>query len=324
MHKFWRSTTECLVASVALVSLTVACDRLHLNLASVALLFVIFVVLVSRAGSLASSIIASIVAALCLAYLAPPNFSFRVSDPLDMLAIAAFLVTSLVITRLMSRVQKQAEEALSHVSHRVIEAEENERQRMAKNLHEDVGQRLTLMAIEIERLGSDSSNSVRQLSQLKALHKQTLGILTDVKAVAHELHSPRLEYLGIEAVMTSFCREFGDHRGVEIHFRSEGLPSLVPPDIVLCLFRVLQEALHNAVQHSGAREFGVQLRATSDEIHLTVSDGGVGFNIETTRKAGGLGINRMRERLKLVKGELSFDSQPQKGTTIHARVPLSS
>ena len=111
---------------------------------------------------------------------------------------------------------------------------------------------------------------------------------------------------------------------MEIGFRSQGLPNLVPPDISLCLFRVLQAALHNAAEHSGVREFDVQLNGTSDEIHLTVRDCGVGFNLETAKTSRGLGLNHMQERLKLVKGSLSIDSQPTRGTTIHTRVPLNS
>jgi signal transduction histidine kinase len=123
--------------------------------------------------------------------------------------------------------------------------------------------------------------------------------------------------------MRSFCKEFGEQKRVEIGFRSQGLPNVVPPDISLCLFRVLQAALHNAAEHSGVREFDVQLNGTSDEIHLLVSDRGMGFNLGTTKTSPGLGLNHMRERLKLVKGSFSVDSQPKGGTTIHARVPLS-
>jgi signal transduction histidine kinase len=150
-----------------------------------------------------------------------------------------------------------------------------------------------------------------------------LEILTDVKALAHELHSPRLDYLGIEAVMSSFCKEFGERKRVGINFRSDGLPSAIPSEISLCLFRVLQEALHNAVQHSGVRQVDARLWGTSDQIQLTVSDFGVGFNLRTATEVGGLGLNRMRERLKLVKGNLSIDSRPKRGTTICARVPLN-
>jgi len=150
-----------------------------------------------------------------------------------------------------------------------------------------------------------------------------LEILTDVKALAHELYSPRLEYLGIAAVMSSFCKELGERKRVAINFRSDGLPSAIPPEISLCLFRVLQEALHNAVKHSGVRQVDARLWGTSDQIQLTVSDFGIGFNLGTAREVGALGINRMQERLKLVKGSLFIDSQAKRGTTIRARVPLS-
>jgi signal transduction histidine kinase len=321
MSVFWRSAVQSLVATVALVSLCSISYRLHLNLATVALLLMIVVVLVARLGSFFTSIFASIIAALCLAHIAPPAFSFRVDDPLDDVAVIAFLITSLIIARLMSTVRKQAEEALSSVSYRVIEAEEQERQKIAKELHENIGQRMTLLFLQIERLKRDSPHAADAHSQLDALLKQTSELLTDVKGLAHELYSPRLEYVGIAVVLSSFCRDFGAQKRVEIDFKSDGLHSSVPPDISLCLFRVLQDALHNAVKHSGVRQFDVQLKETSNEIHLTVSDCGVGFNLEAARKAGGLGFNHMQERLKLVKGSLSIDSQPKGGTTIHARVP---
>jgi signal transduction histidine kinase len=325
MHKYWRSAAQVLVASLALVSLTVVCYQLHLNLTTAALLFVIVVVLISRAGSLFLSIVSAIIATLCLLHLAPPALSFRVDDPLDDVAIAAFLITSLVIARLMNKVRSQAQEALSTVSYRVIEAEEQERQRIAKDLHEGIGQRLTLLVIEIERLATDSPDlTVDVASRMDAVRQETLQVLNDVKVLAHELYSPRLEYLGIAAVMRSFCKDLGEQKGIEIDFRADGLPGLVPPDISLCLFRVLQEALHNAVKHSGVKHLNVRLKAVSDEIHLTVNDNGLGFDLEAAREARGLGLNRMQERLKLVKGTLSVDSQDKRGTTIQARIPFTS
>jgi signal transduction histidine kinase len=324
MSVFSRSAAQCLAASVVLVSLCSISYRLHFNLATVALLLMIVVVLVARLGSFFSSVFASIIAVLCLAHIAPPAFSFRVDDPLDDVAVIAFLITSLIIARLMSTVRKQAEEALSSVSSRVIEAEEQERQRIAKDLHENIGQRVTMLYLQIEKLKRDSLNVADAHSQLDVLLKQSSEILTDVQASAHELYSPRLEYLGLAGVMSSYCRDFGAQKGVEINFKSDGLPSHVPTEIALCLFRVLQEALHNAVKHSGVRQFDARLWATSDEIHLTVGDCGVGFDLDTTSKARGLGLHRMQERLKLVKGSVFIDSQPQRGTTIHARVPLSS
>jgi signal transduction histidine kinase len=138
------------------------------------------------------------------------------------------------------------------------------------------------------------------------------------------LHSSRLEYLGLAPAISGFCKEFGEQQKVEIDFKIHDLPSTLPPDISLCLFRVLQEALHNSVKHSGVRHFEVRLWGTSDEIHLTVSDPGVSFDREAAKQSRGLGLISMEERLKLVNGTLSIESQPRRGTTIHARVPLRS
>jgi PAS domain S-box-containing protein len=221
--------------------------------------------------------------------------------------------------------RKRAEEALSRMSRRVIEAEERERNRIARDLHEDIGQRLALLAIGIEQLKNNlPSQTVELLDRMNTVWMETLKILTDVKASAHELYSPRLEYLGIAAVMNSFCAEFGERKKVEIDFRNHGLPGLVPPDISICLFRVLQEALHNGVKHSGVYKFEVCLWGTADEIHLKVSDSGAGFDLEVARKGRGLGLTRMEQRVKLVEGTFSIDSRPQPGTTIYARVPVSS
>ncbi len=322
MPKIWRTTAQCLVASLALVSLTVVCYRLHFNLAATALLLMIFVVLTARLGSFFSSIFASIIAALCLVYFAPPAFSFRVADPLDVVAIIAFFSTSFVVARLMTTVRSQAEVALSSVSYRVIEAEEQERQRIAYRLQEGVAQRLAALLLDLEQLSPDTLNAADVPSRIEVIVNQSSEILNEVVALAHELHFPSLDYFGIAETMRSLCREFGQQNGVEVDFKSDVLLSVVPPHTSLCLFRVLQEALRNAVKHSGARKFDVQLKETADEIHLTVSDSGLGFNAETVKTSKGLGLNHMAERLKLVKGSLSIDSQPMRGTAIRARVPL--
>jgi PAS domain S-box-containing protein len=221
--------------------------------------------------------------------------------------------------------RKLAEEALAAMRRSLIEAQEQERTRIARDLHDDTNQRLALLAIGIEQLKKDILNPTGEiLGLVDKLRKQTSEISSDIQALSHELHSPRLEYLGLVAAMRGFCKEFGEHQKVEIDFRSHDLPNPVPPDISLCLFRVLQEALHNSAKHSGARRFEVRLWGTSGEIHFTVSDSGTGFDLQTAMKSRGLGLTSMQERLQLVKGKFSIDSQPQRGTTIHARVPLNS
>jgi signal transduction histidine kinase len=156
------------------------------------------------------------------------------------------------------------------------------------------------------------------------LRKRSSEIATDIQSLSHELHSSKLQYLGIVVAMRSFCKEFGEQQKVEIDFATQDLLSPLPSDISLCLFRVLQEALHNSAKHSRVRQVEVRLWRTADEVHLTVSDAGAGFDSEAAKASRGLGLVSMEERLKLMKRTLSIASQLKRGTTIHARVPLSS
>ena len=219
--------------------------------------------------------------------------------------------------------RKLGEAALANVNGRLIEAQEQERARIARELHDDIGQRLALLAVELQQLREDSPKSSEFTGRIDELWKQTSGIATDIQSLSHELHSAKLEFLGIVPAMRGFCREFGAQQKVEIVFTSRDLPSPLSPDISLCLFRVLQEALHNSARHSGVQRFEVQLWGSSEEIHLTVKDSGAGFDTEAAKTRRGLGLISMEERLKLVNGALSIESKTQRGTTIHASVPLS-
>jgi len=208
------------------------------------------------------------------------------------------------------------------MSGRLIEAHEQERTRIGRDLHDDIVQRLALLAIELEGVQHDSAPELSR--RIDDLRKQATQIANDVQLLSHELHSSKLEYLGIVAAIKSFCKEYGERQKLEIDFKSHDLPAALPTDLSLSLFRVLQEALRNATKHSGVKSFEVKLWGTRDEIHLTVRDSGVGFHPEAARGGRGLGLVSMEERLRLVKGTLSIESQPALGTTIHARVPVSS
>lgn len=320
-----RAVAECLIAVPALISLTAISYRLDVNLPIASLLYVIVVVLVSRTGGFVSSIVASIVAALCLAHLAPPAHSFQVADPLDAIAVAAFLMTSVVIAGLVSNLRRMTEKVLSSVNRALIDAEEHERARIARDLHDDIGQRIALLAIRIDEISTDLRKpEVQVQTAIEELKTQTHELAIDIQGLAHALHVPKLEHLGLVATVRSFCNEFGGRHKVAIGFRSRDLPIVPPPDVSLSLFRVLQEALHNSVKHSGAQQFAVDLFEVSDTIHLFVRDLGFGFNVETAKKANGLGLVSMHERIRLVNGELSIESRPGRGTTIHACVPIAS
>jgi PAS domain S-box-containing protein len=220
--------------------------------------------------------------------------------------------------------RKLTEAALADVSRRLIEAQEQERNRIARELHDDIGQRLALLTVELDQLQRDPNDLREVRRRICELQKQAGEIATDIQTLSHELQSTKLEYLGPVAAMRDLCQELEEPTKMQIDFKSRDLPSRLPPDISLCLFRVLQEALHNAVKHSRAQQVEVRLWGASDEVHLTVSDLGIGFDSEAAKEKRGLGLVSMEERLKLVKGTISITSQPRSGTTIRARVPLSS
>ena len=215
--------------------------------------------------------------------------------------------------------RKQAEEAMSNVSRRLIEAQEQERIRIARDLHDDIGQRLALLALNLTGLTGGRLSRLRLHGQSADLQRQVADIAAGVQALSHELHSSRLELLGITAAMRHFCGEFATRQKATVDFESRDLPAHVSPDVSLCLFRILQEALHNAAKHSGVRRFEVRLWGAHGQVHLTVSDHGKGFDPDQARLGRGIGLVSMQERVKLVGGDLTIESGPQHGTTIHAR-----
>ncbi len=144
-----------------------------------------------------------------------------------------------------------------------------------------------------------------------------------MQSLSHELHSSKLEYLGVVAGIKSWCKESGERQKIHIEFRSD-VSSTLPSDIGLCLFRVLQEALHNAVKYSGLKSVEVQLSEQPNEAHLIIRDHGVGFDVETAMRGRGLGLTSMHERVRLVNGTISIESKPMAGTTIHVRVPFGA
>jgi len=217
---------------------------------------------------------------------------------------------------------KLAEEALSSVSGRLIEAHEEERTWIARELHDDINQRLALLAINLDHLKEELPPGSAELRRkIEDTSKQVSELVSDIHAMSHRLHSLKLDSLGLAAAAAGFCRELSDRQKVQIDFHSEGIPKKLPQGISLCLFRVLQEALQNATRHSGSRCFQVTLSRSSTEIQLTVQDSGIGFDPEAALRGPGLGLTSMKERVKLIGGELSLDTKPHRGTTVCVRVP---
>lgn len=220
--------------------------------------------------------------------------------------------------------QKLAHESLQKVSGQLIEAQEKERRRIARELHDDVSQKLALLTIQLQQAyGSLNGAHPETKEQLNEIRKHCAGISLDVQTLSHQLHSSKLDYLGLAPAMKGFCTELAKQHKLEVDFIDENVPSNLPADVSLSLFRVAQEALHNAVKYSGAKQFEVQLRGTTEEIQLVVSDAGAGFNMDEGKKGGGLGLVSMQERINLVKGRFHIESKPGQGTIIIASVPLN-
>lgn len=220
--------------------------------------------------------------------------------------------------------QKLAQEALEKLSGKLIDAQEQERSRIARELHDDISQRLALLSLNLERAysGSDISDS-RRNARILDIQRQCSEIAADVQALSHELHSSKLDHLGLVAAIRGFCAEFSKLKNVSVQFADENVPHPVPKEVSLCLFRVAQEALHNALKHSGSRNFAVSLRGTPSQVHLEVRDWGMGFKREDGWSRG-LGLVSMQERVHLVNGTFRIESQPDHGAAVIASVPVAA
>jgi PAS domain S-box-containing protein len=230
-------------------------------------------------------------------------------------AVGGILILTEDITR-----RKLMEEALSDLSRKLIESQEQERARIGRELHDDINQRLAMLSVELEQLQENPSEIQPRLQELR---RQMAEVSDDVQALSHDLHSSKLEYLGVVAGMKGWCKEFGERQRMDIGFKNDA-PGALPLEIGLSLFRVLQEALHNVIKHSGVRRVEVELREDASEIHLLISDSGKGFDVAAALRGKGLGLTSMRERVRLMSGTITIESTPMGGTVIHVRVPLES
>jgi PAS domain S-box-containing protein len=220
---------------------------------------------------------------------------------------------------------KMAEHTLSNIGRRLLEVQEAERARIARDLHDDIAQRLTVLLLMLDHLKTPPSEaSDQRADEIDAVMQHTQEICRDVQALARDLHAAKLHMLGLVRTTQAFCRDLGAQHHVQVDFSHESVPPTVAPDVALCVFRVAQEALRNAVQHSTARHITVTLRGSADTLQLSVQDAGRGFDPDVVARGEGLGLTSMQERMKLVGGQLSIASRVAQGTTIVASVPLRS
>jgi PAS domain S-box-containing protein len=219
---------------------------------------------------------------------------------------------------------KLSEMSLRELTGRLIHAQEEERCRIARELHDDISQRMALLQIGLEQFEHGEPGEMPyNREQLHNLAQVASEVSSDLHSLSHQLHPARLDLQGLVAATGGFCRELASQHEVQIKFLHHDVPDQIPMEVALCVFRIVQEALRNVVKHSKTPEANVELSGNGQEIDLCISDSGVGFNPESVHRTGGLGLISMRERLRLIGGRLTVESEPLHGTRIRVRVPLS-
>jgi signal transduction histidine kinase len=214
---------------------------------------------------------------------------------------------------------KRAQELNRALAGRLIVSQEEERQRIARELHDDLGQRLALLNVDVEQM-ADELQIPR--TQLEHLSSQVEEIALNLSHLSHDLHPSRLRTLGLVESVRVLCDEISEQRRVTVRFSADELPGPVDPAVALCLYRITQEALRNVAKHSQAGHASVHLSCEGNDVQLQIADSGAGFDPFAVGQAG-LGLVSMRERVSILKGHIAVDASPGCGTRISVRVPLT-
>jgi PAS domain S-box-containing protein len=221
--------------------------------------------------------------------------------------------------------QKQAELERTELSRRLMTAQEAERTRIARELHDGIGQALAVLGIQMQsasqpaalRLGKKNPGLQELCGKLKEIGNQ-------VSRLSHQLHSSELEFLGLAVAVKGLCREFSEQYHIKVECACSDIPEGLDNDVALCFLRIVQEALHNVAKHSRASKVRVEVSGGANDLTLAISDDGVGFEMSNMRKTAGLGMVSMRERMHLIGGEFTIVSKPGGGTKIQAQAPLAT
>lgn len=218
--------------------------------------------------------------------------------------------------------ERKSQEALAALTGKLITAQEEERRRIARELHDDVGQRIALMANDLYRLRNVPDSS---------LHKTMLRLLGEVNSIAdcirnvsHNLHPPGLDLLPLPIVLRSYFDEFMERTSVQVAFEADNVPAGLTQGVKLCLYRVVQESFQNIAKHSRADEAEVKLTGDVEGLTLVIKDHGKGFDLAQHSVAMGLGLTSMRERVAAIGGTITIKSAPAQGTQIEVYVPLQA
>jgi PAS domain S-box-containing protein len=237
-------------------------------------------------------------------------------------AIVVSVVTFQDITDLrlaQEELLRQSSDVIHDLAGKLITAQEEERSRIARDLHDDIAQRIALLSNKMQVLRGSLPTGIAAVEELSDIQKEIEHTSESVRLISHELHSPKL-ILGLPRALEGYCREFSQQRGIKVQFTQKGSMALIPEPVPLVMFRVLQEALHNVARHSGATEAEVSLFTEGDEVRLRIKDRGKGF--DPLKISDGLGLVSMRERLRLVDGKIKLSSAPGLGTEVEAAAPV--
>jgi signal transduction histidine kinase len=217
---------------------------------------------------------------------------------------------------------RQAKLSLENLASRLIHSQEEERARIAREMHDDWTQRLALLGIDAAKLESQLDSKESALLLVQSIRAQMTRLAEDVHALSRQLHPSIIDDLGLAEALRSECVSFSQREGIDIDYSHENVPAKLPKDVALCIYRVAQESLRNIAKHAAVKCALVKLVADERELRLRVTDHGIGFDPESRRSQLGLGLSSMEERVGLVRGKLTVDSTRGKGTTVHLRVPI--
>jgi signal transduction histidine kinase len=218
---------------------------------------------------------------------------------------------------------RESYQRIEDLAGKLIVSQEDERKHIARELHDDLNQRVVSLAITIGNLSRQLTNANEPIrNQIAKLEQRTTGLYEHIRQISHELHSPTLELGGLSPALELYCSEFAELEGVKVSLDMFDVSDGISPEISLCLYRIVQESLRNVARHSGAKSAKVRLIGRDESIELVVADEGVGFDLQQARARGGLGLASMEERIRLLSGSLEIESRPGQGTELKVQIPL--
>jgi signal transduction histidine kinase len=236
--------------------------------------------------------------------------------------LAVAFVTDITVRKQAQTALRTSEQELRALARRLLTAQEDERRRIARDLHDEVTQQLAFLSIEIGKTAAANDMSPELKRRCQDLQRQIVSISDEVRRVSHGLHPSVIEDFGLSSALEELCQEFAAHYDITVLFHGPRDEIALSAGTASTLYRVVQEALHNAARHSHATEVRVLLQGNPGVVQLSVSDDGVGFAVSAVQSDPGLGIINMKERMRMVNGTLAISSRTPQGTQILATIPL--